>query len=94
MSVPAAMRFAVIPYREADTDRVDCSVFRGLDFLQDLVESQFAEGIDAGGHQDDVLLAFDAIQPVERVEYRVEQIGFRKPGMRNWFSAPYTARLS
>ena len=72
------MGLAVLAHDESDADGEDGHIFRVADLLHDLVESELAECVDSGRHQDDVLLPFHAIQAVERVIEGVEQIGFGK----------------
>ena len=46
-----------------------------LTFFMILSQRKLAEGVDAGRYQDDVLLAFHAVQAIERVVESVEDIG-------------------
>ena len=70
------MSFAVVAHRKSHADGEDGDVVRGLDLLGDLVKGELAEGIHAGGDQDDVLASFDLVDPVQRVIEGVKQIGF------------------
>src|SRR5579872_211766 len=71
-------RFEIFPDRPSHADREDGYILRRLDLLRDLVEIEFAESIDPGGNQNDVLVALNAVYPIQRIVKRVEQIGFRK----------------
>src|SRR2546426_176282 len=48
--------------------------------LNGLVQRVFAEGIQAGGKQQDGFLSLDALQPVQRVQQSVKNVRLTKPG--------------
>src|SRR5437879_11576103 len=60
------------------TDAIDGHV--GLtNLLNGLVQRVFAEGIQAGGKQQEGFLSLDALQPVQRVQQRVKNVRLTKP---------------
>ena len=79
MRVPsAAARFKALAQKESHADREYRHVLRVLDLLHDLVEREFAERVDSRRYQDDVLLAFHAVKPIQCVVEGIEQISLRK----------------
>ena len=88
MGVTAAMSLAVVAHRKSHAYRKDGDVMRGLDFLGDLVKGELAEGVNAGGYQNDVL-APSIWSTRSSVSYRASnRLVSANPGIRNWFSAP------
>src|SRR5205807_8236995 len=79
---PASVAMGVQPYPQCATyaDGVNRNVLGRLDLLDDLIEVNLAKGISPAGYQNDVLLSFDPLDPVQCVIERVEQIPLRESG--------------
>ena len=87
------MHFAIFANRKAHAYGIDGDIFRGLNFLEDLVQRELAERVETGGHQNDIFPAFDAIEPIERIEERVEHVRFRETRHAQLVQAPHTRRV-
>src|SRR4029077_13636153 len=74
MRISAAMHLAIFAHDETYADGENGDVFGGLDLFHDLVKVELTESIDPGRGQNNVLLAFDRVEPVERVIQSIEKI--------------------
>src|ERR1700688_5313815 len=70
--------FRPLSWREANADGINGYVFCGLHLLKNLIEMKLAESVHPGRYQNDVLLAFNTVDSIQRVEQGVEQIGLGK----------------
>jgi hypothetical protein len=64
----------------AGGDGEDGDVLRGFDLLQNLVQGELGEGIAPGSDENDVLAALDAVEPVDPLIERVEDVGLAEAG--------------
>src|SRR6266498_5341091 len=71
-----SVRLAILAKYPANADWEDRDIVRVSDLFCNLVEGQFAEGINAGADQNDVLMTLNAVHTIERVVERVEHISF------------------
>jgi len=79
-SAHASAAFAHLVDERARADGEDGDVGAGLDLGEDLVEGELGESVAAGADEDDVLTAFDAASPVERLVEGIEEIGVGEAG--------------